>query len=44
MRNRMGRAVLSGVALLALFGAAQAADIATKMPLKAPPVAAPAYD
>jgi len=42
MRNRMGRAVLSGVAPFALVGTAHAADMATKMPDKAPP--APVYD
>jgi hypothetical protein len=41
MKNGMGRALLSGAALLALLGTAQAADMATKMPLKAPPAAAP---
>lgn len=43
MKSGMGRALLSGVALLALFGTAHAADIATKMPLKGP-VPAPVYD
>jgi outer membrane immunogenic protein len=44
MKNRMRRVLLSGAALLALLGTAQAADMATKMPVKAPPVPAPAYD
>jgi outer membrane immunogenic protein len=44
MKNGMRRILLSSAALLALFGSAQAADMATKMPVKAPPVSTPAYD
>jgi outer membrane immunogenic protein len=44
MKNGTGRVLLSGVALLALFATAHAADMATKIPLKAPPAPTPAYD
>jgi outer membrane immunogenic protein len=43
MKDRM-RILLSGAALLAFIGGAHAADMATKMPVKAPPVPTPAYD
>jgi outer membrane immunogenic protein len=42
MKNVLGRALSGGVALFALVGTAHAADMATKMPVKAPP--APVYD
>ena len=44
MKNRIGRALVSGAALFALVGSAHAADMATKMPRKAPPMPTPAYD
>ncbi len=43
MQKRMGRVLLSGAALLALLGTAQAADMATKIPLKAPPAPAQSW-
>src|SRR5262245_48483576 len=49
MMNGMGRLLLTSAALFtfissALVDSADAADMATKMPVKAPPVPRPAYD